>query len=414
MTTNNKKQKPEILSPAGDMEKLKFALAYGADAVYLAGESFGLRAKSNNFTLEEIAEAIHLAHANNAKVYVAANVFAHNDDIASMEDFFRTLSLYAPDGFIISDLGVVTLAKELAPNIPIHISTQANTVNWRTAIMWQKLGAERVVLGRELTLNEMRGIREKTSIDLEIFIHGAMCMSYSGRCLLSNYLTRQDANRGACTHPCRWQYALVESQRPGEYLPLEEDDRGSYIMNSKDLNLLQYLPDFLEMGIDSLKIEGRMKSPYYVAVTTKVYREAIDTAAESLELFAKKLPSWQAELAKISHRQYCQGFLEGPPQSKDHRYNTSSYVKTYDFIAVVRGYDQGKKCLILEQRNHFRVGEVLEVLVPEGENSSLVVEHMYNEEGIAIEKAPHAQMTVYLPSEKPLPIMSILRREQHD
>ena len=307
----------------------------------------------------------------------------------------------------------MALAKEYAPKIPIHISTQANSVNWRTVEMWRSLGAERVVLGRELTLKEMKEIRGMTTAELEIFVHGAMCMSYSGRCLLSNYLTRRDANRGACTHPCRWQYALVESQRPGEYLALEEDDRGSYIMNSKDLNLLEFLPEFLDIGIDSLKIEGRMKSPYYVAVTTKVYREAIDAVHASLDSFHEKLPHWQKELTKISHRQYCRGFLEGPPQSKDHRYDTSSYVREYDFIAVVRGYNQEKQCLVLEQRNHFRVGDEVEVVVPYGKNRFFRIDKMYNEEGSSIHKAPHAQMTVYLPSKDPLPLMSIFRRKQH-
>ena len=407
----NKCSRPEILSPAGDMEKLQFALAYGADAVYLAGKHFGLRAKSGNFTMDKLAEAVKIAHKQNAKVYVAANIFAHNRDLIAIGKYFCDLRDIEPDGLIISDLGVVALAKEFAPEIPIHISTQANSVNWRTVEMWRRLGANRIVLGRELTLEEIREIRQRVSIDLEIFVHGAMCMSYSGRCLLSNYFTGRDANRGACTHPCRWQYALVESQRPGEYFPLEEDDRGSYIMNSKDLNLLEFMPKFFEIGIHSLKIEGRMKSPYYTAVTTKVYREAVDALMESQELFQEKLPYWQRELDKISHRQYCHGFLEGPPQSKDHRYDSSSYIRTYDFIAVVRGYDEKKRCLVLEQRNRFRVGDQIEILLPQGDYISQTIREIYNEEWQSIDVAPHAQMVVYLPRSQPLPVMSILRRK---
>ncbi|MEG0999015.1 MAG: U32 family peptidase [Clostridiales bacterium] len=410
----NKAKKPEILSPAGDFEKFLFALAYGADAVYLGGENFGLRVKSNNFSLDEIAKAVSIAKEKGVKVYVTVNIFAHNEDIEALPNYLKSLNEIKPHGLIISDLGVFALAQEFAPNIPIHISTQANSVNYRTVEQWQKFGAERVVLGRELSLAEIEEITSKTSAELEIFVHGAMCMSYSGRCLLSNYLTGRDANHGACTHPCRWKYALVEAERPDEYLPIEEDNRGSYIMNSKDLNLLSYIPQFIDYGLDSLKIEGRVKSAYYVAVVTKVYREAVDVAFNDKEEFFKSLPQWQNELKTVSHREYTQGFFGGKPNAEDYRYDSSSYVREYDFIAVVRGYDQSRKCLILEQRNNFKVGETLEILSPviSEQPQSINISKMYNEKFEEIDVAPHAQMMVYLPYVKGLPPLTILRRKR--
>lgn len=412
MITNNKK--PEILSPAGDMEKLRFAVAYGADAVYLGGEHFGLRVKSNNFTLDEIREAVAFCHERGKKVYITVNIFAHNDDIEALPEYLSALNDIRPDALLISDPGVMMTAKEFAPDIPIHISTQANNVNWRTVEFWNNFGAERVVLGRELSLPEIREIKEKTDTELEIFIHGAMCMSYSGRCLLSNYLTGRDANRGACTHPCRWKYALVEQQRPGEYLPVEEDERGSYIMNSKDLELLPYLPQLYEIGIDSFKIEGRVKSSYYVAVVTGVYRAAVDCLAECPKEFEKRLPLWLDELRTVSHRQYTGGFIERKPTSEDHRYDTSAYERLYDFVAIVRSYDDETKTLCLEQRNHFAAGELLEFVPPCGDPVVILAKDLRNEDNEPIEKAPHAQMTVYLPSEISLPPMTIVRRKCHE
>lgn len=406
-------KKPELLAPAGDMEKLHFAVAYGADAVYLGGDHFSLREKSNNFTLEKIGEAVFYCHERGIKVYVAVNIFAHNDDLKPLNAYLKALAAIKPDALLISDPGVLLLAKEAAPALPVHISTQANNVNWKTVSFWRNYGAVRVVLGRELSLDEIKEIGIKTDVELEMFVHGAMCMSYSGRCLLSNYLTGRDANRGQCTHPCRWQYALVEEERPGEYLPLEEDGRGSYIMNSKDLNLLSYLPDLCKAGIDSFKIEGRVKSSYYVAVVTKVYREAIDCLMETPEKFSEKLPFWQDELKTVSHRQYTTGFLTGKPQGKDHRYDTGGYERHYDFVAVVKGYDVQRKMVRLEQRNHFCVGEELELVFPKGKNIPLTVTALYNEAGEAIEKAPHAQMTVYLPYETSIEPMTILRRKRN-
>lgn len=411
MTMN--KKKPEVLAPAGDMEKLRFSIAYGADAVYLGGEHFGLRVKSNNFTLEEIREAVAYCHDCNKKVYITVNIFAHNEDIDVLPEYLRFLNDIGPDGLLISDPGVVLLAKEFAPSIPLHISTQANNVNWKTVEFWQRFGAERVVLGRELSLAEMEEIRRKTTAELEIFVHGAMCMSYSGRCLLSNYLTGRDANRGACTHPCRWKYALVEQQRPGEYLPLEEDERGSYIMNSKDLELLPYLPQLYDIGIDSFKIEGRVKSSYYVAVVTGVYREAVDCLVDEPECFEERLPQWLEELCTVSHRQYTGGFIERKPTAEDHRYETSSYERLYDFVAIVKGYDEKKQVLILEQRNHFAVGETLEFVPPKGTPFVVKVKELFDEEDHLIAKAPHAQMTVKLPWNRSLPALTIVRRKCH-
>ncbi len=408
-----KNKKPEVLAPAGDMEKLKFALAYGADAVYLGGEHFGLRVKSNNFTVEEIAEAVSYCHDRGKKVYITVNIFAHNEDIEVLPTYLSALAKIAPDALLISDPGVMLLAKEYAPDIPIHISTQANNVNWKTVQFWEQFGAERVVLGRELSLPEIREIQEKTRVELEVFVHGAMCMSYSGRCLLSNYLTGRDANRGACTHPCRWKYALVEQQRPNEYLPVEEDERGSYIMNSKDLELLPYLKDLAAAGVDSFKIEGRVKSSYYVAVVTGVYRKAVDCLWVCPEKFEELLPQWLEELRTVSHRQYTGGFIEGKPTAADHRYDTSAYERLYDFIAVVSGYDEEKKQLRLEQRNHFALGETLEFLPPHAAPFELRLSEMYDEFGQAIEKAPHAQMTVMIPMERPLEPMTIVRRKCH-
>lgn len=412
---NIAKLKPELLAPAGNLEKLRFAVAYGADAVYLAGENFGLRAAADNFSLAEMAEAIKYGQQNGVSVYVAVNVFAHNRDFDNLTAYLEALRDLAPAGLIVSDLGVFSLAKEIAPRLPLHTSTQANTVNWRAAGAWQAMGAKRVVLGRELSLSEISGIAEKTAqtgVELEMFIHGAMCMSYSGRCLLSNYLTGRDANQGACTHPCRWQYRLVEEKRPGEYLPIEEDERGSYIMNAKDLCLLPYLPQIIAAGVHSLKIEGRMKSAYYTAAVTKVYREAVDTIAESPRDFEEKVPQWLAELEKVSHRDYCSGFLMGPPGREAHNYNSGVYAPNYDFVGIVLAYDQEKQALLVEQRNHFACGETLELLPPRGTCQTYTLRTLLDEDFTPIQTAPHPQMKVYIPFAEAVPAMTILRRRR--
>ena len=406
--------RPEILAPAGDREKLLYALAYGADAVYLAGDSFSLRVNSGNFDLPGIEEAVRLAHAQGVRVYVAVNIYAHNEDIALLPPYLEALAAIGPDGLIISDLGVFALAGRYAPNIPRHISTQANTVNHAAVAAWQELGAARVVLGRELSLDEIRAIRSTVELPLEVFVHGAMCMSYSGRCLLSNYLTGRDSNRGACTHPCRWRYRLVEEQRPGQYLPIEEDARGSYIMNSKDLNLLPYLPELMAAGVDAFKIEGRVKSAYYVAAVTRVYRRAVDDILAADGSFERHLDGYLAELGKVSHRHYCDGFIAGKPDGSAHRYDSSAYRRDYDFIAVVKDYDAAAAMLIVEQRNRFVCGDRLEILSPDGADGSLTVTAMYDADGSAVSAAPHPQMTVRLPYAAALPPLTILRRQKHD
>lgn len=411
MTMN---KKPEVLAPAGDMEKLRFAIAYGADAVYLGGEHFGLRVKSNNFTTEEIREAVAYCHQRGKKVYITVNIFAHNDDIQKLPAYLEALNAIGPDALLISDPGVMLLAKEYAPDLPIHISTQANNVNWKTVEFWKSFGAERVVLGRELSLPEIEEIKAKTDAELEIFVHGAMCMSYSGRCLLSNYLTGRDANHGACTHPCRWKYALVEQQRPGEYLPIEEDERGSYIMNSKDLELLPYLPELYRIGIDSFKIEGRVKTSYYVAVVTGVYRAAVDCLWECPDEFEKRLPGWLEELKTVSHRQYTGGFIQGKPTATDHRYDTSAYERLYDFVAIVTDYDEENGEILLEQRNHFALGETIEFAPPGELPFAVTPTVLYNEEREPIQRAPHAQMTVRIPLERKVPPLTIVRRKCHE
>ena len=401
-----------MLAPAGDMEKMRFALAYGADAVYLGGENFSLREKSNNFTLAEIREAVAYCHEQGKKVYVAVNIFAHNDDIARLPAYLKVLGEIGPDALLISDPGVFLTAKEQAPGVPIHISTQANNVNWKTVSFWQTLGAARVVLGRELSLPEIREIAANTTAELELFVHGAVCMAYSGRCLLSNYLTGRDANRGACTHPCRWRYVLEEEKRPGEYLPIEEDDRGSYIMNSNDLNLLAYLPELTAAGIASFKIEGRVKSSYYVAVVAKVYRAALDCLAAAPERFQELLPGWEEELATVSHRPYGSGFLTGKVGGGS-PYESSSYLRDYDFVAVVKGYDHTRGMLLLEQRNRFAVNDNLEIVLPRGDAVPVTAKALFDGEGNPIAVAPHAQMAVYLPYPGPLPAMTILRRKKN-
>ena len=419
---NKQHSLPELLAPAGDFEKLTYALAYGADAVYFAGKRFGLRAKSTNFDDEQLKKAIAYTHEKGKKAYITVNVFARNDDIKALPGYLSFLNDLKPDGLLISDPGVFSLAQKYAPDISIHISTQANNVNYASADFWQRLGASRIVLGRELSLEEIREIRLKTDMELELFCHGAMCMSYSGRCLLSNFLTGKDANRGECTHPCRWEYALTEASRPGQYFPIEEDEHGSYIMNSKDLNLLPLLPQLTEMGIDSLKIEGRIKSLYYVAVVVSVYRKALDCLKNNPEIFAEMLPCWQQQLSSVSHREYTLGFLKGALTGEDHRYHSTGYERGYDFIGIVTDAREESSVvqdnmIYVEQRNHFALGEDIEFMTPEGDIIPYKLQKMLDEENSEITVAPHAQMKVKLPSaflpdnNTIIPPMSIMRRK---
>ena len=403
-------KKPELLAPAGNMEKLKMALLYGADAVYLGGKAFGLRAFGGNFTNEELQEAVDFAHKLGKKIYVTVNIFPHNSDIAKLPAYLTFLNEIKVDAILVADLGVFTLAKEYAPDVELHISTQANNTNWAAVNAWAELGASRVVLAREMSLEEIKEIREKCSVELEMFVHGAMCISYSGRCLMSNYLTGRDANRGSCAQPCRWNYALVEEKRPGQYFPVLEDERGTYIFNSKDMCLLPYLPDVIASGVDSLKIEGRMKSVHYAASVVKAYREAIDSYFAAPEQFEVK-KEWVEELDKVSHRAYTTGFYYGRPTEKDQIYGTSSYTQTSDFVGLVLDYNEKTGFATVEQRNNMKVGQEIEIFQPHLAGYRQILQEMYNDEGEAIQVAPHPQQIVKIRMDKPVEPYGILRRD---
>jgi len=400
---------PELLAPAGSPEKLRVALAYGADAVYFAGRNYGLRAFADNFSDEEIAAAIAETHRAGRRAYVTVNIFPHNDDLGALPAYLAFLRDCGADAASVSDPGVFRLARKTAPELPIHISTQANTVNWAAALFWEELGVRRVVLAREVSLADIRIIRAKTGLELEAFVHGAMCVSYSGRCLLSNYLTGRDANRGECAQACRWRWHVVEETRPGQYFPVSEDRRGTYVFNSKDLCLLPHIPDLVGSGLDSLKIEGRMKSVHYVATVVKVYREALDAYAANPEDFAGR-KEWLAEFEKISHRPYTAGFAFGPAGRDDQLYDGETYTQSYDFVGLVRGYDAASGRATVEQRNNMKVGEEIEVLQPQGDNFRQVIAAMYDVDDAPIASAPHPQQQVFIPMERPVAPMAMLRR----
>ena len=403
------RKKPELLAPAGTMEKLQMALAYGADAAYLGGAQFGLRAFGGNFTNEEIRAAVNLAHGVGKKIYVTVNVFPHNDDLVSLPDYMHFLADVEVDAVLVADLGVFMLAREIAPQLPVHISTQANNVNWRTVRAWQELGAERVVLARELSREEIREIRRHTDVELELFVHGAICISYSGRCLLSSYFTGRDANRGGCAQSCRWKYALVEESRPGECYPIEEDARGTYIMNSKDLCLLPYLDEVVDSGIDSLKIEGRMKSVHYVASVVKAYRMALDACLTDTSYKVRE--EWLTELEKVSHRSYTTGFFFGKTTEADQIYGSSSYEQTSDFVGLVRAYDEKTKIAAVEQRNNMKLGQEIEIFQPVGASFRQKLAEMWDTEGQEIAAAPHPQQIIRMRMAQPVEVNSILRRD---
>ena len=402
-------KRPELLAPAGTMEKLQMALAYGADAAYLGGAQFGLRAFGGNFTNEEICAAVHLAHGVGRKIYVTVNVFPHNDDMVSLPEYLRTLAEAGADAVLVADLGVFMLAREAVPGLPVHISTQANNVNWRTVRAWQELGAARVVLARELSREEIREIRRQTSVELELFVHGAMCISYSGRCLLSSYFTGRDANRGGCAQSCRWKYALVEESRPGEFYPVAEDEHGTYIMNSKDLCLLPYLDEVVASGIDSLKIEGRMKSVHYAASVVKAYRMALDAALSGAPYTVRE--EWLAELGKVSHRAYTAGFFFGRTTEADQIYGSSSYQQTSDFVGLVRSYDPVTVLATVEQRNNMKLGQEIEIFQPVGASFRQKLREMWDADGQPIMEAPHPQQIVRIRMAQPVAANSILRRD---
>ncbi len=402
--------RPELLAPAGNMEKCKMALRYGADAVYLGGKMFGLRAFANNFEIDEIKEACDFAHSLGKKVYVTVNIFAHNSDIEKLPEYLLALEKANVDALLISDLGVWMTARRVVPNLPLHVSTQANTTNWASAQAWQDLGAARVVLARELSLAEVAEIGAKTNVELEAFVHGAMCISYSGRCLLSSYLTGRDGNRGACAQACRWEYTLHEKNRPGENYDLEEDEHGSYVMNSKDLCLIARIPELVKAGVCSLKIEGRMKSVHYVATVVSVYRKAIDAFMADPDNY-KVQTEWIEELNKISHRPYTEGFAFNRPGAEGQVYTTSSYEQTHDFAGVVLSYDKTAQKALIEQRNNVKKGELLEVLMPDGTLLPLELKNMQDEDGTPIDCAPHACQHFWISCGTELLPYSLLRRK---
>lgn len=387
-------RKVELLIPAGSLEVLKTAVIFGADAVYIGGEIFSLRAKARNFSFEEMVEGIQFAHKRNVKVYVTANIFAHHKDIEEAEEYFEKLRRMKekPDALIISDPGLFLVAREVWPEIEIHISTQANNTNYKTYLFWHKLGAKRVVCARELSLNEIKKIREHIPEEMEIeaFVHGAMCIAYSGRCLLSNYMTGRDANQGACTHPCRWKYAVVEESRPGEYLPVYENERGTFLFNSGDLCMIEHIPQLLEAGIDSLKIEGRMKTALYVATVARTYRRAIDDYLESEECYRKNMDWYKQEIGKCTYRQFTTGFYFGKPGRESQIYDSSTYQSEAVYLGMIEKTDE-QGYAYLEQKNKFYVGDVVEIMKPDGRNIPVRVDAMVDEEGIPMESCPHAK-----------------------
>ena len=403
-------KKPELLAPAGNMEKMKMALLYGADAVYLGGKAFGLRAFGGNFSREELKEAMEFAHNLGKKVYVTVNIFPHNSDMGALPDYLTYLNEIKADAILVADLGVFTLAKKYAPDVELHISTQANNTNWVTVNAWADMGASRVVLAREMSLKEIHEIREKTSTELEMFVHGAMCISYSGRCLMSNYMTGRDSNRGSCAQPCRWKYSLVEEKRPGQFFPVEEDERGTYIFNSKDMCLLPHIDDVIKSGVESLKIEGRMKSVHYAASVVKAYREAIDSYCNDPENFAIK-DEWIAELGKVSHRAYTTGFYYGKPTEKDQIYGSSSYEQTSDFVGLVLDYDAETGLATVEQRNNMKNGQEIEIFQPKLKGYRQKITEMYDAEGQPIDVAPHPQQIIKMKMTAPVEPYAILRRD---
>ncbi len=390
-------RRPELLIPASCLEVLKTAVIYGADAVYIGGEAFGLRAKAKNFSMEDMAAGIAFAHEYGVKVYVTANILAHNEDLDGVRNYFEELKEIGPDALIISDPGVFAIAREVLPEMELHISTQANNTNYGTYRFWHQLGAKRVVSARELSLQEIRQIRDNIPEDLEIetFIHGAMCISYSGRCLLSNFLTGRDANQGACTHPCRWKYAVMEESRPGQYLPIEENERGTFIFNSKDLCMIEHIPDLFAAGIDSFKIEGRMKTALYVAAVARTYRRAMDDFKKDPALYESNMEWYKAEIGKCTTRQFTTGFFYGKPTADMQIYDANTYTQEMIYLGIT-GAVREDGFFALEQKNKFSVGEEIEIMKPDGANVSVTVLAITDEEGNAQDSAPHPKQKLWV------------------
>ena len=405
----------ELLIPAGSLDVLKTAVIYGADAVYIGGEAFGLRAKAKNFTKEDMKEGIAFAHERGVKVYVTANILAHNEDLPGVEEYFEEMKEVRPDALIISDPGVFAIARKILPDMELHVSTQANNTNYGTFLFWYNQGAKRVVTARELSLKEIKEIRDRIPEDMEIesFIHGAMCISYPGRCLLSNYFVGRDANQGACTHPCRWKYSVVEETRPGEYMPVYENERGTYIFNSKDLCMIEHIPEMIEAGIDSFKIEGRMKTALYVATVARTYRKAIDDYLESPEKYRANMEWYKAEIGKCTYREFTTGFYFHKPDATTQIYDSNTYVKNYTYIGTVETvFEDGS--FQMEQKNKFTVGETIEIMKPDGRNLAVTVEEIRNEEGEQMESAPHPKQILRVRLSETPKAYDILRRSEQN
>ncbi len=409
----NKRPAIELLAPAGDMEKLKTAVYYGADAVYFGGEMFSLRAGAGNLSVPEIREAMAFLHARGASGYMTINIYPHNEHLNLLRNYLMEIKDIPVDAFLVSDPGVMTILKEIIPDAEIHLSTQANTTNYMTARFWASMGVKRIVTAREMSLKEIREMRDQLpdEVEIESFVHGAMCISYSGRCLMSNFMTGRDANMGACTHPCRWKYSIVEEKRPGEYYPIEEDSHGSYIMNSRDLCMLDGIPDLAAAGVSSLKIEGRMKSAYYVATVVSAYRTALDHYLADPDNYQYD-PAWFTELCKASHREFTHGFYYNKPSAEDQNYQSSDYIREYSFVGMVKGVEPETGFALVEQRNKFSIGDEIEIFGPGVPFTKEVITEMYNQEGEPVESAPHPQQIIKLKLSTPVKENYILRMKK--
>ncbi|MBE5897288.1 MAG: U32 family peptidase [Lachnospiraceae bacterium] len=403
----------ELLVPASSLEVLKVAVMFGADAVFIGGDVYGLRAKAKNFSKEDMIEGIKFAHDHGVKVHVTVNILAHNYDLDGVREYLTELKEIGPDALIIADPAIFTMAREICPEIDIHVSTQANNTNYGTYNFWYKLGAKRVVSARELSMAEIKEIRAHIPDDMEIesFVHGAMCISYSGRCLLSNYFTGRDANQGACTHPCRWKYAVVEEQRPGEYLPVYENERGTYIFNSKDLCMIEHIPELIDAGIDSFKIEGRMKTALYVATVARTYRKAIDDYMESEEKYRANMDWYKEQISNCTYRQFTTGFFFGKPSEEAQIYDSNTYIKEYTYLGIV-GPQNAEGLYEIEQRNKFSVGETIEIMKPNGDNIEVTVRRITDEDGVDMDSAPHPKQKLFIDLGCELDAFDILRRKE--
>ena len=405
-------KKPELLAPGGSLLKLKTAIDFGADAVYIGGDAFSLRVAAENFSVEDMYEGIRYAHDRGKKVYLTSNIIAHNRDIEKFRSFIEEIRPMGFDAVLIADLGLFGMIREIAPEIPVHISTQANNTNYKTVEMWHKMGAERVVLGREMSFNEIAEIQSKVpDVELEAFVHGAMCISYSGRCLLSNYMTGRNSNLGACAHPCRWNYSLVEEKRPGEYFDVFENERGTFIFNSKDLCMIEHIPELVKSGVASLKIEGRVKTAFYVATIVGAYRREIDRYCADPENYVFN-PDELRELCKVSHRPYTTGFFYGRPASDGQVYETSSYIRDYELVGIVTDYNKETKRLTVSQRNRFFAGDELEIIQPNKPYVTITAENMANHKGETIDVAPHAEEIITMDCTEEIPVGAMVRKKK--